>query len=62
MELICHETPISPPTAPAWFGWNLLAIGGMIGAIGVGLSAVPWGVFFVLRWIARGFSRPGSSQ
>lgn len=41
---------------PAWFYWNPITIA-MIGlAMSSILAAIPWGIFYLVRWISRGFS------
>ena len=45
------------PLAPEWWGWNL----GLIGAIGLvvcaAVGSIPWGIFYLTRWIVRGFGQ-----
>ena len=53
----CNDTWLpAAPKAPIWYYRNLWMVGGIFLVIGAALSTFPWGVFYLVRWIARGFS------
>lgn len=43
---------ISPPR-PVWWGISVFLLPYLVGTIG--LAFIPWGVFYLVRWIVRGF-------
>lgn len=50
--------PLSRGPESQWWRWSLWTLGFLGLGITVVAASVPWGVFFVGRWIARGFARP----
>jgi len=51
-QLVCPPRPITP----TWWNWHLGFIGTIGIAISIGLTAMPWGLYYLLRWVAHGFS------
>ena len=52
-----HGHVIVGPRRPVWWGVSVFLLPYLVAT--VGLTFVPWGLFYLLRWVARGFRKEG---
>ena len=50
----CHG--ILTVETPIWWTWDLSVIAAIGVIISAALASIPWGLFYLLRWIIHGFS------
>jgi hypothetical protein len=51
--------PPSPPStiAPRYWYWNLAFVGAIGFVVSAAFAATPWGLFYLVRWIVKGFGQ-----
>ncbi len=55
MRLGLEDVVMPPDRRRVWWDWSLVGLGPLGVALVAALTALPWGAFYLVRWIIWGF-------